>query len=316
MNLPVLKYGGTERVIWDLGMALTEMGCNISYLVKRGSISHFANIIEFNPELSINHQIPEDIDIVHFNTFYEKIEKPNIFTLHGNTSLNVTLPINTVFISKKQASFYKSDVYVYNGLNWNNYKTEINNNRDSYHFLGKASWKVKNLNGAINTAIKAKEELNVMGGVKWSFRNLKTNFINKMNPKIKYHGMVGNDLKVKILSRSKGMIFPVLWSEPFGLAIIESLYCGAPVFGTPYGSLEELITSEIGFTSSKMDDVVYKMKNEKYSFSKCNEYAGDLFNSNVMARNYLKIYEKVLGDKKLHSFELKKVIEESNFKYE
>ncbi|MEF9931013.1 MAG: glycosyltransferase, partial [Bacteroidales bacterium] len=54
--------------------------------------------------------------------------------------------------------------------------------------------------------------------------------------------MIGGEQKLNILKESKGLIFPVIWNEPFGLAITESLYCGAPVFGTPYGSLPELIT--------------------------------------------------------------------------
>ena len=35
--------------------------------------------------------------------------------------------------------------------------------------------------------------------------------------------------KGEILNSSKGLVFPVLWHEPFGLAIIESLYYGCPV---------------------------------------------------------------------------------------
>ena len=31
------------------------------------------------------------------------------------------------------------------------------------------------------------------------------------------------------------------WHEPFGIALIEALYFGCPVFGTPYGSLPEIV---------------------------------------------------------------------------
>ncbi len=53
------------------------------------------------------------------------------------------------------------------------------------------------------------------------------------------------------MQRSKGLIFPVLWNEPFGLAAIESLYAGAPVFGPNYGSIPELINEKTGYTSNK-----------------------------------------------------------------
>ena len=44
-----------------------------------------------------------------------------------------------------------------------------------------------------------------------------------------------------LLNASRGLIFPVRWHEPFGLAVIESLYFGCPVFATPYGALPELV---------------------------------------------------------------------------
>ncbi|NQY28269.1 MAG: hypothetical protein HRT69_02240 [Flavobacteriaceae bacterium] len=48
---------------------------------------------------------------------------------------------------------------------------------------------------------------------------------------------------------------PVLWNKPFGLAIIESLYTGYPVFGPNYGSLPELIPENVGYTSNSMSEI-------------------------------------------------------------
>ena len=67
--------------------------------------------------------------------------------------------------------------------------------------------------------------------------------------------MVGGNKKNRLLQHSKGLIFPVKWDEPFGLAITESLYCGCPVFGTPYGSLPELVPSDVGFLAEDMNDI-------------------------------------------------------------
>ena len=51
------------------------------------------------------------------------------------------------------------------------------------------------------------------------------------------------------------MIFPVRWHEPFGLAIVESLYFGCPVFGTPYGSLPEIVAPDVGVLSARASDL-------------------------------------------------------------
>ena len=64
--IPVYAYGGTERVIWDLGFALSQLGHEITYLVAPGSQCDFAKVIYINPSIDLRNQIPDDIDIVHF----------------------------------------------------------------------------------------------------------------------------------------------------------------------------------------------------------------------------------------------------------
>ena len=74
--------------------------------------------------------------------------------------------------------------------------------------------------------------LDVLGGYRL---NLKMGFRFTLSPRIHFHGMVDNVEKQQIIQQSKGLIFPILWDEPFGLCLIESLYYGSPVFGTPEG---------------------------------------------------------------------------------
>ena len=113
--------------------------------------------------------------------------------------------------------------------------------------------------------------------------------------------MVGGNEKINFLQHSKGLVFPVRWDEPFGLAITESLYCGAPVFGTPYGSLPELVHDDVGFlTSNKAEMISYLSGEHKFNPIVCHEYAGDMFNSKVMCDNYLLKYEKVMNGEKLN----------------
>lgn len=64
--IPVYAYGGTERVIWDLGLALFQQGHQVTYLVSPGSHCDFAKVIYIDPSLDLREQIPDDVDIVHF----------------------------------------------------------------------------------------------------------------------------------------------------------------------------------------------------------------------------------------------------------
>jgi len=121
------------------------------------------------------------------------------------------------------------------------------------------------------------------------------------SPRIKFRGMVNGTQKFSLLNNSKGLVFPVKWHEPFGLSIIESMYYGCPVFGTPYGSLPELVLPEFGYLSNKQKELTNALMNwDAYSKVRCYEYANDVFNSRKMAIEYLKKYELVISGKNLN----------------
>lgn len=302
LKIPVTNYGGTERVIWGLAKELHQKGHNITFLVPPGSRSDFAEVIPIEEDKDLNDQIPDKIDLVHLNfTPDTPIEKPHIVTIHGNPRPEESLDINTVFVSRNHAKRYNSDAYVHNGLVWDEYpEPDLQKHRTGYHFLGKARWSVKNAAGAMKIAQKNNAELGIIGGKKWTERNLKSSFIHLFNPKIKFHGFLDDDQKMRVMENSKGLIFPVLWHEPFGLAIIESLYAGCAVFGSELGSLQELVTSEVGFTSNSIKELSRTIKDFEYDPVKCHEYAVNKFNSRRMAEDYLRLYAQVLEGKPLN----------------
>lgn len=228
-KIPSIKYGGTQRVMWYLGKELNKRGHKITFIAGKGSYCPFAKVIELDPTQDLNAQIPEDADIVHFNiSLPEGITKPHLLTIHGN-GIPGNADRNVVFVSRNHAQRFGSDSFVYNGLDWDEYGTaELGLTRKNYHFLGKAAWKVKNIKGAISVIQSIRHaQLDVLGGYRL---NLKMGFRFTWNPRIHFHGMVDDAAKKVIIQQSKGLIFPVTWHEPFGLAITESLYFGAPVF--------------------------------------------------------------------------------------
>lgn len=299
-KLPVVTYGGTERVVYYLGHELSKMGHDVYYLSSSGSECPFATCIPFNHEKTINEQIPDFIDIIHFQSHIHGYtgKKPYVVTVHGNEMNKVDK--NAIYVSINHAMRHNSESYVYNGLDWDDYG-EFNENggRDYYHFLGKAAWKVKNVRGAIDVVDNLPDaRLVVLGGDRLNF---KMGFRFTLSPKISFKGMVGGAEKINYLNHSKGLIFPVLWDEPFGLAITESLYCGTPVFGTTYGSLPELVIPEVGFlTDSKREMIDFLKEGNNFSSRICHEYARDMFNSRIMAEKYLEKYELVINGKNLN----------------
>ncbi|MDE6791686.1 MAG: glycosyltransferase [Muribaculaceae bacterium] len=299
--LPVQKYGGTERVVYGLGKALGAMGHDVTFLCAEGSVCPFARVIERNPEIAPERQVPADIDITHFNNYIPSFDwdRPYVVTYHGNGIPTDKIVPNSIFVSRDHARRHGCDSWVYNGLDWDDYGIpDLSLSRSGFHFLGNAAWRVKNVKGAIDVVKRVPgETMEVLGGKRFNF---KMGMRFTLSPRIHFHGMVDNNAKRDYITRSKGLIFPVTWHEPFGLCIVESLYYGSPVFATPYGSLPELVIPEVGHLSNDSSEMI-KLLKESDSFNpvKTHEYAADNFNAGVMARNYLKCYEKVLNGGKL-----------------
>jgi len=222
--IPVFAYGGTERVIWDLGKALDQLGHRVSYLVPAGSTCPFGRVLNLQPDTDWSKQIPEDVDVVHFQFQPERpetIPKPWLMTQHGNSEVNRPLPLNTIFLSNNHAQRHGSSVFVHNGLDWSSYgPVNLEKPQNYHHFLGKAAWRVKNVQGAIDVARQAGCTLKVLGGDRLNFRR---GFRFTLSPSIHFYGMVGGEQKMGLLRESSGLIFPVRWHEPFGLAVIERL---------------------------------------------------------------------------------------------
>jgi glycosyltransferase involved in cell wall biosynthesis len=298
--IPALKYGGTERVIWWLGKELVKRGHKVTYMVAKGSNCPFANVLELNTDKPFNELVPADVDVIHLNhAVNETPLKPYIITLHGNLNHQQPLDKNTVFVSANHAARFGSDIFVHNGIDPEDYGKPILNNRRKYiHFLGDAAWRVKNVRGAITIAAKVKFPLHVIGGVRFNFnQGLRLTF----DRNVIFHGMKGGAEKNQILNQSKAMLFPVLWHEPFGIAIIESLYFGCPIFGTPYGSLPEIVNDDVGYLSNKASELVIGLQNiDIYGRQDCHDYVMANFTSVQMTTKYLYFYEQALNGNSLN----------------
>jgi glycosyltransferase involved in cell wall biosynthesis len=305
--IPVFAYGGTERVIWNLAKALISLGHEVHFLVARGSTCPFAEVTEIDEAAPLEGQIMRiGADVVHyqFDPGFEP-NYPYLVTEHGNSKLAKIFPRNTVFLCADHAQRYGATHYVYNGLDWSDYGSlsedqvrSLAQTSSSFHFLGNGAWRVKNLKGAIEVALKSAVELDVLGANRL---NIKRGFRFTWSRNIHFYGMVGGSAKHDRLARSRGLIFPVRWHEPFGLAVIESLYFGAPVFATPYGSLTELIGQEQGVLTNSSAQMVEAIMSRKFDSIACHRWAKNQFNHTTMARSYLHYYERVLSKDTLHA---------------
>jgi glycosyltransferase involved in cell wall biosynthesis len=177
----------------------------------------------------------------------------------------------------------------------------------NYLFLANARWNVKNLKDCIKVAYSNKKHLFVAGGNIFSgisvFREdkahkyLNTGLFYSLSPFIHYLGMLEQAKKLPLFEKIDALLWPVRWHEPFGIAVIEALSQGIPVFGSSYGSLPELVPEYCGILCStyKEFENVISCGDMNFNSDDIRDYCVKNFSSSVMADNYLKYYEMILS---------------------
>jgi len=316
-QIPISTYEDAERVAWWLGKELTKRGHQVTFLAKKGSVCPFATVMAIDDKRPLAAQVPPDTDVVHFHSSTKELpDGPYLITCYENSTEPCTFDRNTVFQSAKHAQLHGGSVYVQPGLDFCEYgRPDLGGKRPYFHFLGNAAWSGKNVRGAIDLATRVDGRLHVIGGTRVNFRK---GLRITLSPSVRFHGVLSGPGRNAILGASQGLIFPVIWHEPSGLAVAESLYFGCPVFGTPYGALPEAIGqqvngrklhtgtleafySDFGCLSVKKSELVEALKNAgSYDRHKCQEWAIEHFSASRMTDAYLQLYEQVIKGQYLH----------------
>jgi hypothetical protein len=289
-KFPVAAYGGTERVVWWLSKGLSEKGIEVTLVCRPGSFSPYAKILPH--DFSTPFTRLDNVDILHY--FYNPpgtISTPYLATIGGNGKRGEPFAVNSVFVSQNHAGRHGASAFVYNGIDPDDY--EFRNVKEaSLLFLAKAAWRVKNVKGAVRIARRSELPLHVIGGKRWPRRWRG----------VIWEGMLGGKKKAELVAKSRGLLFPVLWHEPFGLAVVEAMVSGTPVLASPFGSLPELITPETGrICKSEPEFVAAVSELASFSPERCRDRVLAAFHYRVMTASYLATYEKILSGYALNS---------------
>src|SRR5205807_8344911 len=114
---------------------------------------------------------------------------------------------------------------------------------------------------------------------------------------IEFIGEVDERGKDEVLGNAYAYLFPIDWPEPFGLTMIEAMACGTPTIAFKCGSVPEVIGHNAsGFVVENMDDAV-KAVEQAGSLDRtlCRRDFETRFSAPRMARDYVKLYESMLG---------------------
>jgi glycosyltransferase involved in cell wall biosynthesis len=115
---------------------------------------------------------------------------------------------------------------------------------------------------------------------------------------VEYVGEIGGRDKDDLLGGAAALLFPIDWPEPFGMVLIEALACGTPVVAFRRGAVPEVLTDGVtGFIVDGVDEAARAVARVgELSRRACRQVFERRFTADRMARDYVAVYRRLLGD--------------------
>lgn len=109
---------------------------------------------------------------------------------------------------------------------------------------------------------------------------------------VDYLGNVQGAQKATLIKQAAAGIFPIQWSEPFGLGMAECMASGTPAIALDRGASAEIIEQGVtGYVAGDIDELVSAVgRLDQIDREKCAIVARDRFSPRRMAQEYLEIY--------------------------
>lgn len=334
-RVPPKAYGGTERVVHALTEELVRLGHDVTLFASGDSITS-ANLSSVYPtglreakitdhyglkEWTLSHigaayKRQKEFDIIHDHNskfglpmaYFAKT--PTLTTMHGPINPSVRKLFETfdrpplVTISKAQGRMFPNIKIldtVYNGLNMEDYP--FGGSHDGYLlFVGRISME-KGVHHAIEVAQNFRLPLIIAAKLdKEDVEYFKAYISPRIDGKqIKWIGEVDQNARNRLMSKAICLLHPVTWPEPFGLTMIEAMATGCPVVAFDQGSIPEVVShAKTGFVVHDIEEMIEAVERiDVIDRKDCRIHALKNFNSRIMAKRYLELYQELIESSKI-----------------
>ena len=272
--VPPTGYGGIEWIVSLLADGLVGQGHDVTLFASGDSRTKatLSAVYEHAPSELIGRSLPElrhvlaaleragDFDLINDHTgllgaaLGGLVKTPVLHTVHGPLDAEpgevyesigrVAARVGLISLSLNQRR-PKPDLNwvanIPNALDLEHYPYKAHKS-DYLLFLGRMNHE-KGAHRAIAVAMELGLPLRLAGKVREEREQAYfSEFVEPhLNDRIEYLGEVNHGTKVELLQNARATLFPIEWEEPFGLVMIESMACGAPVIATRHGAVPEVI---------------------------------------------------------------------------
>jgi glycosyltransferase involved in cell wall biosynthesis len=328
--VPPKLYGGTERVVAYLTDALVDLGHDVTLFASGDSHTKatleagWPRALRLDPStrdvlaphmmlLETVRRVAHDFDVLHFHldylpfSLFSEIDVPFVTTLHGRLDLPELQPIFDAFSNAPVISISNSQRVplpqanwvstIYHGLPPDLLKPQTRGQLEYLAFLGRICPE-KRPDLAVQIAAQSGLPLKIAAKVDEADRQyFKNTFAPLLSqPHVEFLGEINEQQKSEFLSGAKALLFPIDWSEPFGLVMIEAMACGTPVIAFNRGAVPEVIDHGVtGFICEDVQDAVGALQRlDRLPRPEIRAQFERRFSANTMALNYVDSYTSLL----------------------
>lgn len=329
-SVPPHGYGGTERVVSYLTEELVRQGHDVT-LFASGDSTTTAELIACAPRSlrtdasvidPIAHAIYElecvaaeahRFDVIHWHLDYfhfpmsRRLGVPQVTTLHGRLDIPDIQALYREFSDMPVISISNDQRAPLPQANWAgtihhgmppDELVPVADAGDYLAFLGRISPE-KRADRAIEVARRAGLPLRIAAKIDGVDQDYFERHIEPLlgAGHVEWIGEIGPTEKNEFLGHARALLFPIDWSEPFGLVMIESMACGTPVIAYRSGSVPEVVTDGVsGFIVDDIESAVAAVARlDEIDRAGCRQNFEERFAVSRMARDYLSVYDRLIA---------------------
>ena len=184
-------------------------------------------------------------------------------------------------------------------------KSNNNNNKNRDYLLSiNRIVREKGIEDSIDLAVRTRNAIKIAGDdihvPDLSYVQMIREKCQNTNGLAEYFGLIDNKTKTELIKKCKAVIAcpKPTWVEAFGLYAVEANAYGKPVLALANGGLNDIIVNQTnGFLAKTPRELQgYVEKVYECSPESCRRRVEKLFTDEIMTKNYLQIFERVMED--------------------
>ena len=331
--VPPMLYGGTERIVSYLTEGLVELGHEVTLFASGDSRTSAKLAVgreqalrldprpvksEIAAHLAMLDEVRQragEFDVIHFHlshflhfSFFRDIAGKTVTTPHGRLDYVDLAPAYRRFprfplisISHSQRAGLPEANWlatIHHGLPEEAYRPDFRRRGDPYLvFLGRFS-RDKRPDRAIEIARRAGLKIKLAAKIGVDDRAYFQETVEPLldGDRVDYVGEIEEPQKAEFLGGAAGLLFPIDWPEPFGLAVIEAMACGTPAIAWNCGAMPEIIDNGVtGFVVGSVEEAASRVPDllrlDRHAVRAAFERR---FSAKRMVRDYVDAYTRLL----------------------